>query len=39
MGEQSDRLVCDIAFVKIKDNTLSKAIFKKKNASGIFLSE
>lgn len=27
MGEQSDRLVCDIAFVKIKDNTLSKAIF------------
>lgn len=30
MGEQSDRLVCDIAFVKIKDNTLSKAIFKKK---------
>lgn len=35
MGEQSDRLVCDSAFVKIKDNTLSKAIFKKKNASGI----
>lgn len=36
MGEQSDRLVCDIAFVKIKDNTISKAIFKKKkNASGI----
>lgn len=27
MGEQSDRLVCDIAFVKIKDNTLSTAIF------------
>lgn len=27
MGEQSDRLVCDIAFVKIKDNTLFKAIF------------
>lgn len=36
MGEQSDRLVCDIAFVKIKDNTLFKAIFwRKKNASGI----
>lgn len=36
MGEQSDRLVCDIAFVKIKDNTLSKAIFKKKTLLGFF---